>query len=215
MLYDSITVVNLRNRTLIGDVDLRPGVADPAQAGRRGGTYPFWVAIKGAHKAYVSSQRDREIVTVDLAGTPHVTGRIAVGGLPGKMILNREQTLLFVAESNSDSVAMIDTATDQVRTRFTTTGPEDLLARIRHFKGSNPNSLALSPDESTLYVTNGGTNALAVVELDQAGPQLMGRVTGLDPHRLLPERRFRQRRRLTALCRQRHEQHRTEPGCVP
>ena len=181
MLYDSVTVVNLRNRTLISDVDLRPGVADPAQAGRRGGTYPFWVAIKGAHKAYVSSQRDREVVIVDLAGTPRVTGRIPVAGLPGKMILNREQTLLFVAEANSDSVAVIETATDQVRARFTTAATKDLLARIRNFKGSNPNSLALSPDESTLYVTNGGTNSLAVVDLDHQGASVTGRVIGLIP----------------------------------
>ena len=112
MLYDSVTIVNLVSRT-VQDVDLRPGVADPAQAGTPGGSYPFWVAIKGDHKAYVSSQRDREIVIVDLSGTPHVAGRIPVGGLPGKMILNADQSLLFVAESNGDSVAVIDTSLDQ------------------------------------------------------------------------------------------------------
>jgi YVTN family beta-propeller protein len=34
------------------------------------------------------------------------------------------------------------------------------------YKGANPNSLALSPDERTLYVTLGGENAVAVVNLD-------------------------------------------------
>jgi len=47
----------------------------------------------------------------------------------------------------------------------------------RGFKGSNPNGLALSPDERKLYVTEGGTNAVAVVKLDGD----MGRVTGLVP----------------------------------
>ena len=32
-------------------------------------------------------------------------------------------------------------------------------------RGANPNSLAFSPDERTLYVTDGGTNAIAVVAL--------------------------------------------------
>jgi DNA-binding beta-propeller fold protein YncE len=181
MLYDSVTVVNLQTRTLVGDVDLRPGVVDPSQAGMQGGSYPFWVAIKGDSKAYVSSQRDREIVVLDLAGTPHVTGRIPVGGLPGKMILNDAQTLLFVAESNSDSAAIIDTVSDEVMTRIATTAPSDLMAKARNFKGSNPNSLALSPDERTLYITNGGTNSVAVVRLSHPGKKVEARVTGLIP----------------------------------
>jgi YVTN family beta-propeller protein len=181
MLYDSVTVVNLVSRTLIGDVDLRPGVADPTKAGMRGGTYPFWVAIKGDNKVYVSSQRDREIVAVDLDGVPHVSGRIPVGGLPGKMILNASQTLLFVVESNSDSVAVVDTNSDTVVTRFVTTAPVNLLAKARSSKGSNPNSLALSPDEQTLYVTNGGTNSLAVIDLKSPGGHVRGHVTALIP----------------------------------
>jgi DNA-binding beta-propeller fold protein YncE len=36
---------------------------------------------------------------------------------------------------------------------------------LQDFKGSNPNSLALSPDEKTLYVTEGGINAVAVIRL--------------------------------------------------
>src|SRR5262249_10846098 len=44
--------------------------------------------------------------------------------------------------------------------------------------GANPNSLALSPDERTLYVTDGGTNAVAVVALDEGGS---GKVSGLIP----------------------------------
>ena len=44
-------------------------------------------------------------------------------------------------------------------------------------KGSNPNSVALSPDEKTAYLTNGGTNEVAVVKL--RGKQSI--VTGLIP----------------------------------
>ncbi len=169
MLYDSVTLVNLQSRTLMAEVDLRPGVADTAQAGARGGTYPFWVTIKGNDKAYVSSQRDREIVVLDLGGAPRVSGRIPVAGLPGKMTLNAAESLLFVAESNNDSVAIIDTETDDVVARVGTTVPDNLQRKVGTFKGSNPNSVALSPDEKTLYVTNGGTNSLAVIGLKYDG----------------------------------------------
>ena len=42
-----------------------------------------------------------------------------------------------------------------------------MLAGKKNFKGSIPTSLALSPDEKTLYVTNAGTNSLALIRLDK------------------------------------------------
>src|SRR5258707_13472336 len=81
------------------------------------------------------------------------------------MILNRSQTRLFVSNGSSDSVSVIDTSTETVVEEISTTAPRGLFANERGWKGSNPNSLALSPDEGTLYVTNGGTNSLAVVRL--------------------------------------------------
>lgn len=56
-------------RSLVADIDLRPGKIDPAQQGTPGGAYPFWVVIKGDRKAYVSSQRDREVVVLNLNQT--------------------------------------------------------------------------------------------------------------------------------------------------
>jgi YVTN family beta-propeller protein len=164
---DSVSVIDLTKRAPLGEVDLRPGKVDPLQQGVAGGEFPFWVAIKGDGKAYVSSQRDREVVVLDLSTTlPTVVGRIAVGGQPNKMIFNRAQTQLYVANDNSDTVAVIDTATDQVLEEISTTAPHNVtLSNIDDFKGSNPNSLALSPDERTLFVTSGGTNSLAVIRL--------------------------------------------------
>src|SRR5215475_15069367 len=48
------------------------------------------------------------------------------------------------------------------------------------YKGSNPNSAALSRDESTLYVTLGFENAVAVIDLDDG--HVIGRIpTGWYP----------------------------------
>ncbi|MCL5060907.1 MAG: hypothetical protein M1449_10770 [Candidatus Thermoplasmatota archaeon] len=165
MQNDSVSVIDLETRAEIAELDLRPGKNDPARSGVRGGSYPYWVAIRGNGKAYVTSQRDREVVVLDIADQPALIGRIPVGGQPNKMILNRDQRRLFVANGNSDSVSVIDTATDTVLEEFNVTAPRSVLTKADKLRGANPNSLALTPDERFLLVTNGGTNSVAVVKL--------------------------------------------------
>jgi len=163
---DSISIIDLAT-SAVTEVDLRPGKVDASQAGRAGGEYPYWVAIKGK-KAYVSSQRDREVVVVDLAKAK-VRGRIAVGAQPNKMLLSSDQTSLFVANGGADTVSVIDTRSDRVTEEFRVTAPQAVLPNPSGFTGANPNSLALTPDGRTLYVTNGGINAVAVVQLARHG----------------------------------------------
>ena len=176
-LNDSVTLVDIANRKVITELDLRPGISDPLKAGVAGGEYPFWVTIKGNDKAYVSSVRDREIVVLSLANDkPAVTKRIPVQGNPNKMILNKAQTLLLAAEDNADAVVVVDTNLDVVLDTIFTTAPSDNFVSSSYFlKGSNTNSLALSPDEKTLYATNGGTNSIAVISLN----------TGVSPSRTI------------------------------
>ena len=160
-------------RTTDPDFDLRPGRGEP------GGEYPFWVVIKneGANAtAYVSSIRDREIVVVNLNGTPSVMTRIQVKGQPNKMTLNADQSLLYVAEDQSDTIDIIDTATNTIVETIPIIAPASLLPpSLAQLTGANPNSVTLSPDETELYVTNGNLNCIAVVALDD------NRVVGLIP----------------------------------
>jgi YVTN family beta-propeller protein len=166
MQNDSVSVIDLETRAEIAELDLRPGKNDPAQSGVAGGSYPYGVVVKGNGKVYVSSQRDREVVVLDIAGAqPAVVGRIAVGGQPNRMILNRDQSRLFVANGNSDSVSVVDTARDTVLDEFNVTAPKRVLTKADKLRGANPNSLALTPGERFLLVTNGGTNSVAVVKL--------------------------------------------------
>ena len=182
---DSISVIDLASAKKTAELDLRPGRIDPRQKGVAGGEYPFWAVCKGDDKAYVSSLRDREIVVLDLKNTPKVVHRIKVHGQPNKLILNRAQTLLFAATDNSDSITIINTSTDQVVAAIKTTAPGTVFPNKETYKGSNPNSLALSPDEHTLYVTNGGTNSVAVIKLakDLDDSQVVGLIpTGWYPN---------------------------------
>ncbi len=150
---DAVSVVDLATGN-VRDLDLRPG------HGAAGGETPFGVAIRGSGTAYVSSQRDREIDVIDLGG-PRVTARIPVPGTPSKILLNRAGSRLYVAADNSDTVQVIDTATNARIASIGVTAP----SLGNTYRGAAPNGLALSPDESTLYVTDGGTNAVAVVDL--------------------------------------------------
>ncbi|HLJ87199.1 MAG TPA: beta-propeller fold lactonase family protein [Candidatus Angelobacter sp.] len=160
---DSVSIVDLKSWSKVGELDLRPGKNNPQQHGVAGGGFPYWVVFKGDDKAYISCLRDREIVTVDFRSAPAISGRIKIQGQPNKMILNKTESLLFAAADNSDSVSIITTSNDKVAATIKTTAPESVFPNKGTFKGSNPNSLALSPDEHTLYVTNGGTNSVAVI----------------------------------------------------
>jgi len=172
---DSLSIVPLTNGLPAGpptEISLQPG------SGKPGGTYPYWIAVKGNGTAYISSMRDREIDVVDLSGaSPSVSARIAVEGNPNRMVLNRAGTRLYVASDNADIVSLIDTAQNRVLSTVRTIAPPSLVSPGVYYHGVAPNSLALSPDERRLYVTNGGENALAVIALDGAKPA----VTGLIP----------------------------------
>lgn len=167
------------------ELDLRPEHG-------AGGEYPDDVVFRGNDTVYVSSLRDREVDRVSLAPEMRVTARIALPGQPSRMVLNRAGTRLYVAQDNADSVAVISTSDDKVVVEIPVTAPPALFADAHHLYGANPNALALAPDESALYVTNGGENAVAVVHLDRAHPRNSATVglipTGWYPNSVTPAR---------------------------
>jgi YVTN family beta-propeller protein len=176
---DSVSLIDLAQKKVTAELDLRPGKNDPAKKNVAGGEYPYDVVFKGNDKAYVSSLRDREIVVIDLHSAPAITGRIKTRGQPGKMILNPAQAVLLAVADNSDLVVIVDTAKDRILSEIKTTAPAGVLPSRPNFKGANPTGLALAPDSRTLYVTNGGTNSVAVIHLDRELDE--GSVIGLIP----------------------------------
>jgi DNA-binding beta-propeller fold protein YncE len=181
----------------IAGLDLRPGKsAGNPQPGTPGGEYPYWVVVKGngsSATAYVSSIRDREIDVVSLSGTPAVTARIPVTGQPNKMTLNAAQSLLYVAEDQSDTVDVIDTTSNAILETIQVIAPllpasltQQPASLAQHgYKGANPNSVALSPDETQLYVTDGNLNCISVVALSgkNSGDHVVGFIpTGWYPN---------------------------------
>ena len=102
---DSITVVDVVNRVVLAEYDLRPGIINPSQTGVAGGEFPFGVAVKGNDTVYISSARDREVDVLSLNnGLPILIKRIPVKGNPEKMILNQAQSQLYVTVGNLDAL---------------------------------------------------------------------------------------------------------------
>lgn len=182
---DSISAVDVVGRKVLAEFDLRPGKINPAQSGVPGGEFPVGVVIKGNNTVYVSSARDREIDVLQLSdGVLTLTKRVKVDGNPAKMILNKAQSRLFVTANNSDALITVDTTENEVVDQVNTSAPHGVLGNGNSVpKGSNPNSVTLSPDEKTAYVTNGGTNNVAVISLAGEDAKVLGLIpTGWQPN---------------------------------
>ena len=103
-----------------------------------------------------------------------VTTVIPVGRHPTGMAWDQRGDRLYVANGNSDVVSIIDTRRDAVA------GSIAIAPFRERGIGLAPTAVALSPDATTLFVTLGGANAIAVYGL--AGGQLRGLVpTGWYP----------------------------------
>jgi YVTN family beta-propeller protein len=90
------------------------------------------------------------------------TAQTATGLHPSDLELSADGTRLYVANANSDTVSVLDTATRAV--------VETILVRPDPTfpYGSASTGLALSKDGQKLFVTSGGNNAVGVIELPNA-----------------------------------------------
>ncbi|HET6974531.1 MAG TPA: alkaline phosphatase family protein [Pyrinomonadaceae bacterium] len=153
-LSDSLGVIeDVRGRRKLTRVDLRRD-GDGEQF-----IYPYAVAVvphQSSVKAYVSCWNDGTVAVVQ-AGK--LVSRVAVGRHPTAMLLNPERTRLYVANSNDDSVSVIDTQTDKEIERINVRLSEGMP------RGNSPEGLALRGDD--LYVANAHSNSVAVVELSK------------------------------------------------
>ncbi len=155
MFHDSVSLIDLVAGRVVAEQDLRPG-----------GTYPrsvVWISNQGA---YVASERDREIISLAVAGhTMRVTRRLPVQGQPVALLARQDGSRIYAALDNTDVVAVVDTTRDVVIEQFPVVAPESVYINSAKLGGANANALALTPDERTLLVSNGGQNAIAVVRL--------------------------------------------------
>jgi len=78
--------------------------------------YPYGVIAIGSGKnarAYVSCWNDSSVAVIALGGKPVVRAYITVDRHPTVMIANADGSRIFVANSNADSVSVIDTISNR------------------------------------------------------------------------------------------------------
>ncbi|MBS0662524.1 MAG: SMP-30/gluconolactonase/LRE family protein [Verrucomicrobia bacterium] len=127
--------------------------------------YPYTCVADEAHgQIYVSLWAQSAVLVLD-AATGAIRAQWKVGAHPNEMVLGADGRL-YVAEANLNSVSVLDTATGKLT--------ETLSASLypNSPPGSMPNSLALSPDGTVLFVANANNNNLAVFDVHLRGRAL-------------------------------------------
>jgi DNA-binding beta-propeller fold protein YncE len=191
---DSISVIDTGTNTVRYEHDLRPFFANNENvAGNVGGTFPFGVAVKG-NTAYVSSDRDREVVVIDISSATagHLITRIKLDGNGLGLTLDKSQSKLYVAQDNADQIAVIDTSKNAIIHKIDARAPAGVLTRgdddrhgwdfdrdqAPHYTGAATFGSTISPDGNWLYAVNAAANSIAVIPL--TGP-FANKVIGLIP----------------------------------
>jgi YVTN family beta-propeller protein len=119
-----------------------------------------WGLARVDNKSAGGATREGSVAVIDIM-TGDVIKEIMVGLHPNDIISDKGGNFIYVANSNSDNVSVINTLRDTV----TETINLRLQAGKNPYFGDSPNGLGLSPNGKILYVANGMDNALAVIKL--------------------------------------------------
>jgi YVTN family beta-propeller protein len=119
-----------------------------------------WGLARVNNESSGGATREGSVTVIDPA-TGKIIKELIVGLHPNEIISDNAGKFVYVTNSNSDNVTVINTAADTVSETISTR----LQPAINSFFGDSPDGLCLSPDEKYLYVANGMDNALAVIKL--------------------------------------------------
>ena len=123
--------------------------------------------VKTDPRTSVANEGSVSVVTETVDGWKQ-TKTIAVGGHPSGMTASPGRRFVYVANANSDTVSVIDTASDEVVETI------DCKPEARLPFGTGSNAVALCPAGRTLYVANGTGNCVAVVRLGRRSSEGAG-----------------------------------------
>ena len=182
---DEAAVIDLDTKQVVTKV--RTGVApfttlvshdsSVAYVSNWGGRFP----MPGERSSATGSEANADQVLIDERGiassgtvsridlvSGKVTATIAVGLHPTGLAWDEPRQRLFVANSNSDSISVVDTATNRVIETL------ELQPFNKKVAGISPESVALAPDHSTLYIACAGINAVGVADVKGSHAHVIG-----------------------------------------
>jgi DNA-binding beta-propeller fold protein YncE len=146
------------------------------------------VMTKDGKRGFVSLWNASSVAELDL-----VNGRVvrniplrkpelplAGGSHPTALLLNGDNSRLYVALTNRDEIAVLDTTSGQIVSYLSTKLPG------QKYGGSDPEYLALSADEKTLFSANAISDSVAVFALTKASGGGAAEATGFIPTEWYP-----------------------------
>ncbi len=177
---NTVGVVDIKAAKLI--VEIPVGIApydvlicgDNAYVTNWGGRRPRAGDLTGLTSGSEAVINEAGIASTGTVSVIHLNQRKVVKEIdvdlhPSGMALAPDQSCIYVANANSDTISVIDTATNAVTSRWLARPMTELPF------GSAPDALAVSPDGGTLYVALAGNNCLLVLDTRT------GKVQGLIP----------------------------------
>ncbi len=131
------------------------------------------------HRLYVTLWARACVDVVDL-DTGKIAARWPTEDHPNEMAVDKSGRFLYVANGNRNTVTVIDTTYGQtIETLDASLSPASAPVAanpnpaaktfLPDAPGSTPNSLALSPDQTKLFVANAGNNDVAVFDISHPG----------------------------------------------
>ncbi len=105
---------------------------------------------------------------------------LAGGSHPTALLLNRDNSRLFVALTDRDEIAVLNTVTGKPLSYLSTKLPG------QQYGGSDPEYLALSPDEKTLFSANAISDSVAVFDLSKLSSDQPLQAVGFVPTQWYP-----------------------------
>jgi DNA-binding beta-propeller fold protein YncE len=159
-LSDNIVLIDSTNGRLLKQFDLSTRAIIPS-------SFPYTVvASRDGRRAWCSLWNASRVAELDLEkGTvtrwiPLLEPKAATapGSHPTAMLLSPDEKLLYVALSNADRVAVVETRTGVASSLSNTT------LRDQKFAGTSPTALAQSADGKRLFVADASINAVEVFD---------------------------------------------------
>jgi DNA-binding beta-propeller fold protein YncE len=134
--------------------------------------YPYAVEVASNDRVYVSAWAGDTISILQTRadGTLEDLGKLKVGPRPSAILSNKSGSRLYAALAATDQVAVVDTATRKVLRYLNDAAPAG------PSEGGTPNALALSEDETKLFVAEADHNAVAVFDLPAKASSPEGRI---------------------------------------
>lgn len=120
--------------------------------------FPLAAVMTKDGRTYVSCERDGLVAAIEPSATGASTFRVGEG--PAYLLLSPDDRTLYVTNSSSDTLSIVDTKTNQVTDTILLRGGD-----LRGLPSSTPLGMALAPDGKKLFVALADLNAVAVVDL--------------------------------------------------